>query len=146
MDTTVRNFLGSHKVSDGFTSVEPSLTRQEFKDESDINYIVRMYDSTGVFPGVNQVDKSRQPMFGDFANLPEDAQSAYNMILDGVANFNALPIEIRKRFNYSPAAFFDFVQNPNNVDELVAMGLATKTVIDPPAEPPAEPPVEPPAK
>lgn len=40
-------------------------------------------------------------------------------------------MEVRKRFNYDPAAFLEFADNPENLDELVAMGLATKTVIKP---------------
>ena len=40
-----------------------------------------------------------------------------------------MPLEVRKRFNYDPSAFLEFAENPNNLDELVSMGLATKTEI-----------------
>ena len=35
---------------EGWKSSVPSMTQQQFKDEADINYIVSMYDSSGVMP------------------------------------------------------------------------------------------------
>ncbi len=117
---------------DGWSSTVPSLTQQQFKDEADINYIVSMYDSTGVMPTYHGDGQPAQPMFGDFANLPDNAQDVYNQMLAAKADFDNLPLDVRKRFNYDPAAFLDFAEDPNNIDELVAMGLATKTVIQEP--------------
>ena len=117
-------------VSDGFLSTDPSLTQQQFRDEADINYIVRAYDTTGVYPSINPVDNSRVPMFGDFTGVPESAQEAYNFILDAKANFDHLPLEIRKRFNYDPGEFLAFVEDPRNADELVRLGLAVKVQED----------------
>ena len=34
-----------------------------------------------------------------------------------------------KRFNYDPAAFFEFADNTENLDDLVAIGLSTNNVI-----------------
>jgi hypothetical protein len=51
-------------------------------------------------------------------------------MIEAKNNFDNLPLEVRKRFNYDPAAFLEFADNLENLDELVAMGLATKTVIE----------------
>lgn len=118
-------------VREGWNSSVPSMTQQQFKDEADINYIVSMYDSTGVMPSFHGDGQPSQPMFGDFAELPDSAQEMYNRMLQAKANFNTLPLEVRKRFNYDAGAFLEFAENPNNADELVAMGLATKTEIKP---------------
>lgn len=115
-----------HVESEGYVSENPSVTQQQFKDEADINYIVRIYDAQGVIPGQTGA-VPREPMFGDFSDLPENAQEAYNQILEAKANFDNLDVEIRKRFNFDPAAFFEFVQDPANVDELVSLGLAVRT-------------------
>lgn len=114
-------------VREGWKSSVPSMTQQQFKDEADINYIVSMYDSSGVMPTFHGDGQPAQPVFGDFASLPDNAQEMYNRIIEAKNNFDNLPLEVRKRFNYDPAAFLDFVDNPENLDELVAMGLATKT-------------------
>lgn len=116
-------------VRDGWHSSFPSMTQQQFKDEADINYIVSMYDSTGVMPTFHGDGQPAQPVFGDFAELPDNAQEMYNRMIQARDDFNNLPLEVRKRFNYDPAAFLEFAEDPNNADELVAMGLATKTVI-----------------
>lgn len=114
-------------VREGWKSSVPSMTQQQFKDEADINYIISMYDSSGVMPTFHGDGQPAQPVFGDFASLPDNAQEMYNRMIEAKNNFDSLPLEVRKRFNYDPAAFLDFVDNPENLDELVAMGLATKT-------------------
>lgn len=43
----------------------------------------------------------------------------------------ALPAQVRAKFSNDAAEFLDFVQNPKNADELVAMGLATKISDEP---------------
>lgn len=122
-------------VREGWSSSQPSMTQQQFRDEADINYIVSMYDSTGVMPTFHSNGQPAQPVFGDFAELPDNAQEMYNRMIEARNNFNSLPLEVRKRFNYDPAAFLEFAENPENIDELVAMGLATKTVIKSAIEP-----------
>lgn len=117
---------------DGWQSTVPSMTQQQFRDEADINYIISMYDSTGVMPTYHGDGQPAQPMFGDFAELPDNAQDVYNQMLAAKADFDSLPLDVRKRFDYDPAAFLAFVDDPNNLDELVAMGLATKTAIQEP--------------
>lgn len=117
-------------VREGWKSSVPSMTQQQFKDEADINYIVSMYDSSGVMPTFHGDGQPAQPVFGDFASLPDNAQEMYNRMIEAKNNFDNLPLEVRKRFNYDPAAFLEFADNPENLDELVAMGLATKTVIE----------------
>ena len=117
---------------DGWQSTVPSMTQQQFRDEADINYIISMYDSTGVMPTYHGDGQPAQPMFGDFAELPDNAQDVYNQMLAAKADFDNLPLDVRKRFGYDPAAFLAFVDDPNNLDELVAMGLATKTAIQEP--------------
>ena len=114
-------------VRKGWKSSVPSMTQQQFKDEADINYIVSMYDSSGVMPTFHGNGQPARPVFGDFASLPDNAQEMYNRMIEAKNNFDNLPLKVRKRFNYDPAAFLDFVDNPENLDELVAMGLATKT-------------------
>lgn len=114
-------------VREGWKSSVPSMTQQQFKDEADINYIVSMYDSSGVMPTFHGDGQPAQPVFGDFASLPDNAQEMYNRMIEAKNNFDNLPLDVRKRFNYDPAAFLEFADNPENLDELVAMGLATKT-------------------
>jgi phage internal scaffolding protein len=118
----------------------PGLAQQHFKDECDVNRILAKYQKTGLIDHVNHFQ-------GDYADLSAvpDFQESLNAVLDAQAAFDTLPSMIRKQFDNDPAAFLDFVHNPDNKDEMVKMGLAKAPVpfvepvaaVAPPAESPA---------
>lgn len=124
----------------------PSLTQQQFKEEADINNIIASFNTTGLLTNP-LVQSARQPMFGDFSNLPQDYMQVQNQLLEAQANFMDLPAKIRQRFNNSPAELISFLQNPQNFDEAVELGLVEKSLAPQPLnpEPTPEPKPEPPA-
>lgn len=82
-----------------------------------------------------------------------DFQEAQNQLAKATSMFEQLPSETRNRFSNSPEKFFEFVNHPDNADnlaeelpELAKPGYkalpTNKDVVDP--EPPAEPAPEPP--
>lgn len=114
-----------HRVSTDFGD-EKSLTKQSAKDECDINLIVRRYDNTGVITHVSNV----QAQFGE--SPMTDLQTALNQVIAAEEAFAQLPAAVRKKFDNNAVAFVDFVDNPDNADKLIEMGLAPK-----PEAPPA---------
>lgn len=99
------------------TNEEPSLTQQSFKDECDLNILLKRYKKTGVLNHVRMHE-------GDYANLIEiDYHSALNQINTAKESFDSLPSEIRRDFNESPAEFIAFVSNPENEDQMREYGL-----------------------
>lgn len=96
-----------------------SRTKQSFKAECDVNRIVARHRLTGQLTHVT----TRLPQFLDMSSIP-DYQTALNLVLDAQAGFMQLPAVLRKRFGNNPAALLDFVRDPANADELVALGLA----------------------
>lgn len=100
---------------------EISLTKQSFRDEVDINEIVRRFGLTGQLPGAD----NRVPEYGDFVDIP-DYQTALNAVIEAESAFMALPALVRKRFANSPQALLDFVADPGNYDEALRLGLAVK--------------------
>lgn len=111
---------------------EPSQTQQHFKDDTDINIILKNN------PDVTQiqyVNNSSQPSYGDFSDVGE-YRDALDRVLEAEESFAELPAEVRDRFKNDPAEFLDFVLNPDNGDELVKMGLAEKRIVETaPSEP-----------
>lgn len=97
---------------------DPSLTKQEFTDECDINLIIARFAQTGEFLHQN----SLAPRFGDFTLVP-DFQSALNLISDAEASFASLSSKIRDRFANDPANFLEFVSDPANADEMRELGI-----------------------
>ncbi|QXP07924.1 MAG: internal scaffolding protein [Arizlama microvirus] len=111
------------------TFSEPSRTKQSFKDESDINNILKKYRQTGVFPLASQ-----QGQYGDFSQVT-DYQSALNQVAIARSAFTSLPSHIRERFLNDPARFISFAEDPKNSREMIELGLATRLNIEQPREP-----------
>lgn len=102
---------------------EPSLTKQEFKDESDINVVMRRYQNSGIAPGASGVAR-----YGDFSDAV-DYHTASNIVLAAEEQFSRLPSKIRDRFRNDPAAFLDFVHDSKNLDEAAELGLLSDEVM-----------------
>ena len=107
------------------------LTQQHFKDECDINNILRNY-----VPPVNNVPP---PVFGDFST--SDLMTAYDIVRRASNNFDALDSNIRARFNNNPVELMQFLENEKNREEAIQLGLLTspQPVVDNPAPVTPEP-------
>jgi len=108
--------LASDKA--GLKCDDPSLTQQQFKEDSDINTIVDRFMKSGVLP--NPVN---MPQYVDYEGI-FDFQSAMNVVRQADESFMRLDAKIRARFNNSPQEFLEFFGNPDNVDEAIRLGLA----------------------
>lgn len=103
---------------------DPSLTRQEFKDECDLGMILKRFQAT---PEGRQALSSAQGFaetcqFGDVSAVP-DFRAARDAVIAANQRFMALPPIVRRRFDNDPAAFLDFMQNPANESEARSLGL-----------------------
>lgn len=108
---------------------QPTMAKQSFKDECDINTIMKKYQTTGLVSHVNSIVGS----YGDYTNVA-DYQLHLNQVLAANEAFMELPAAIRKRFDNDPAHLLSFLQDEKNRDEAIRLGL-----IDPPApEPPPQ--------
>lgn len=100
-------------------SDDPGRTQTQFKDDCDVNKIVERHTRLGVVEHVNR----HQPRYGDVTGV--DFRAWQEKIIGVRAMFLELPAEVRARFNNAPEEFLDYVQDPNNGEELVRLGLAT---------------------
>lgn len=109
-----------------FATTGPSMTHQSMKAECDINGIMAKWQKTGVIEHRTQFEGQ----YADFTNTPGDFQEAQNQVLAAEEMFLTLPSKIRTRFHNDPGAFLDFTSNPDNADEMVKLGLATRRELD----------------
>jgi len=119
---------------------DPSLTKQEFKKEADINYIMSRWTKTGSLVDPLTINLSRTPRFGDVSNVPS-YMDMQNHIIGTQAIFDSLPAWLRKRFNNNPAEFYEFYMNDINNEEAIYLGLKPKP--EPKPEPKPDPNPEP---
>jgi len=104
----------------GLACLDKSYTQQQFKEESDINEIVRRFNITGQLPTV-----ASPPLYQDFEGI-FDYQSALNAIQSADAAFLELDAELRSQFNNNPAELMEFLDNPGNRDQAIELGLIAK--------------------
>ncbi|AXL14710.1 internal scaffolding protein [Microviridae sp.] len=97
----------------------PSLTKQSFAGETNINSIMARFEKTGLLDHVSQYQGS----YMDLIDAP-GFHDAANSIIAANEAFESLPSSIRRRFNNDPSSFLEFVQNEDNFDQLVELGLA----------------------
>lgn len=129
---TPHDFYATNGLDSGATDLvneEPSLTRQEFADECDINSIMARYEKTGVISHVTP----RQPMYVDYTAIPADLAGTLAMLQLGEEAFMTLPASVRKEFDNNAINFVDFASDPKNLDQMREWGLA------PPEPQPASP-------
>lgn len=115
-------------------------TKQDFRDECDINVLMARYERTGVLPTA----RLGNAFYVDAADLP-DYQRSLQIVRDAHESFGALPARVRAEFENDPEAFVRFAQDPANKERLREWGLgAPETpaplpvevrVVNPPAEP-----------
>lgn len=104
-----------------YSSDKPSRAKQSFKNECDINHIMKKYEKTGVVEHAARYAGE----YGDFTGA-SDYQEAIEKLQAADEAFMSLPATIRKRFDNSAGKYFDFVQNPANLAEMRELGLAVK--------------------
>ncbi len=100
-----------------FALVEPKdysdgRTKQCHADECDINKIMARFDVTGTISHVAKYEG----VYADFSDF--DFHKQLGMLTRGREIFDDLPAELRQEFGQSPAAFFDYVNDPANKDKL----------------------------
>ena len=110
---------------------EETMTKQSFREECDINNIMAKFQVTGMATHINE----HQPQYG-FATSHQFFESM-QIVAKANTMFEELPSSIRAKFRNDPAQFLDFVQDPNNAEELREMGLAKRTEPQKPKTPPS---------
>jgi len=95
--------------------------KQSFKDECDINQILAKYQKTGAIAHMNR----HEPNYGFCSS--SDFQESLNQVREAEEMFADLPSSLRKKFGNDPANYLDFVQNPENIEEMRELGLAKQS-------------------
>jgi len=94
-----------------------SMTKQNHKNECDINFIMSKHAKTGLVTHV----ANKAPQYGEYETI--DYKEAMNLVISAQESFDSLPANLRKRFGNDPNEYFQFVHDPENRDEMIKMGL-----------------------
>ena len=114
-DIQFRTAYSPH-VRVSFETIGLSRTKQSFKNECDVNNILKNYNKTGVMP------ENFNP--GEYRDLDgTDYQEYMRTVASANSMFEELPSALRKRFKNDPAQLLSFVHDDKNVDEAHKLGL-----------------------
>lgn len=121
----------------GIEFTMPSLTVQDEKDETDINYIVNKYaDGHKGIATLDLGDSSQYAylQFGD-ATLPGDYSTALELVSGVREEFYSLPAYVRAKFGHDPMNFISQLNNPETLEYLQQQGLyGSKYTFDEPQQ------------
>lgn len=101
------------------TDWSPSLTRQEFAEESDINTIMARYEQQP-WP----LKPLTEEAFVDFTEIPDNLLDTLTQLEAAKDSFMRLPAKVRREFDNDPLSFVAFASDPNHLDQMREWGLA----------------------
>ncbi|QCQ84930.1 internal scaffolding protein [Blackfly microvirus SF02] len=113
------DFYKTSGVRADLSKFEPSLTRQEFAEECDINTIMARYEAGGAISHVNRAS----PVYLDTTLYP-GLQASMDAFREASLSFAALPAHVRREFDNDPQKFVDFALDEANVGRMREWGLA----------------------
>lgn len=116
---------------------DDSLTQQQFVEDCDINVLAMRFGMTNQPMPIAPVDPLA---YGDFSDVP-DLRTALDRVREANERFYSLPWQLRKRFDNRPGKLWEFVNDRDNADEAVRLGLLRMAEPVAPQQdtPPAEP-------
>lgn len=97
---------------------QKTLTEQCHRDEVKIQNIMKRHRTTGL---VSHLSK-QHGFYADMSSAP-DFYTAQTVIAQTKSMFEEIPAKIRKDFDNDPGKFLDFIQNPDNKDQMAEYGF-----------------------
>lgn len=116
-----------------FHTEGPSLTRQEFAEECDINSIMARYEGH-VIGGPGNLPPA-VPVYFDFASAPQTLLEFLTFMQDADRQFMTLPAQVRREFDNDAKLFVDFASDPDNLEQMRTWGLAAPAPAPEPSKP-----------
>lgn len=114
------------------------LVAVEFAKEADINYLLARYKQTGsLYTAEDMIKAKRRPQFGDFSGIP-DYQDSLDKMRNALDMFGELPLSVRQRFSDDPVKLLEFLQDKDNLQEAIKLGLCEAPAKDEAQSKPAE--------
>lgn len=102
-----------------FVDDTPSMTRQEFAAECDINVLMAHYEKNAILPPTNR----KEPSYFDASAVP-DFREALDIAREATDAFLRVPAAVRKELDNDVYRFVEYCQDEKNIDNLRKWGLA----------------------
>lgn len=116
-------------ISDfSYTERDAAVVQQQYTEDVDLNVMMKrmgVKDGAVIPPFFHE--SITADMFRDTTEIQElGFRGAMDHVREASAAFDALPAALRRRFGYSPAELMAFLNDPENNDEAVKLGLLNR--------------------
>jgi len=99
-------------------------TKQSFKDECNINFIMKKYMRSGAIPPTNENGRYGEATGSDLFEAMQTVAHANSL-------FAEMPSDIRNKFDNDPVKFLDYMDDDSKLEEQIELGLAQRIPTDP---------------
>jgi len=93
------------------------FTEQAHKDKCDVNKIVKRYNSQGIIDHISRFEAT----YGDVTGI--EFKKAKDQVINAQRMFDELPSKIRKEFENNPQKLLSFMDDPDNREKAIELGL-----------------------
>lgn len=101
-------------------TVGESMTQQQFKDECDINNILRRYADYGTCDHIMR----KEGRYVDCSDITAKTfQEHLDFMLDFEEHFDSLPEKVREFFDDDPTMLMEYLADGKNYDKLTELGV-----------------------
>lgn len=119
---------GSRRIQQDFTNC-PTMAEQHTAHLTNINYLIERYKPDELAAYIAARAQYRTEILGhDFSQEPDMTESK-NIIYRSKQEFEQLPDDVRMQFK-NHLEFLKFIDNPQNVEKMLKLGILTKRQID----------------
>jgi phage internal scaffolding protein len=98
---------------------EPTMTQVQFQAECDVNNIMAQYIHN---PDPHIFERNGRGQYGDFTSA-EDFHQTMEKVTKARESFDSLDAQLRFRFGNDPGQLLSFLNNPQNKEEAIKLGL-----------------------
>lgn len=101
-------------IQDGMINIYDQI--QSHKDSCDVNLMIKRFENGDL----TALGTPRDPVYMDVTDMPKTYAELYQKVIDAKNEFNALPLDLREKFDFDPdkyisqmgtAAWFDVMQD-----------------------------------
>lgn len=130
------DFYKTNGVDARTFNTEPSMARQEFAEECDINSLMKRYEghATGGPSGLQMMGDPSKMFYADFTIMPSSLQEFHSFMDTAQAAFMSLPAVVRKEFDNDATMFVDFASDADNLAQMRTWGLAPPEKVEAPPQ------------
>lgn len=101
-------------IQDGMINIYDEI--QSHKDSCDINLMIKRFENGDL----TALGTPRDPVYMDVTDMPKTYAELYQKVIDAKKEFNALPLDLREKFDFDPdkyisqmgtSSWFDIMQD-----------------------------------